>query len=132
MKQVTPIFRGVPTNGVMNITNIGQWTRYMKTLEGVDCEIKVTKYRRRRSNPQNAYFHGVVCVLLGEHWGYTTEEAKSAIKGEFLKVYPENKPPYTRSTADLNTEEFNQFLEAVKIWAADEWNVYIPDPEKAE
>lgn len=131
-KQPVPVFKGTPKNGVMSINNIGQWTRYMQTLDGVECDIVVRKYRKKRSLPQNAYFHGVVCVLLGNHWGYTVDEAHSAICTEFLTIDDGVKPPYVRSTTDLDTEEFNQFLEVVKIWAAEEWKTNIPDPGESE
>lgn len=132
MKKPVPKFRGVPTKGVMSILNIGQWSRYLTTLEGVDCEITVNKYRKKRSIPQNSYFHGVVCLILGNHWGYTVDEAHSAICVEFLTISEDGKPDYVRSTTDLNTEEFNNFLEQVKMWASQEFQVYIPDPEKVE
>jgi len=132
MKQPVPKFRGVPVKGVMSIHNIGQWTRYLHTLEGSECEIVVKKYRRKRSLPQNAYFHGVVCLILGNEWGYTVDEAHSAISVEFLTISEEGKPDRIRSTTDLDTEEFTQFIESVKIWAAQEFNVYIPDAEKVD
>jgi len=132
MKKPVPIFKGTPKNGIMSINNIGQWTRYLQTMEGVECDITVTKYRKKRSLPQNAYFHGVVCVILGNHWGYDVDEAHSAICTEFLTVSEEGKPDYVRSTTDLNTEEFNDFLEQVKMWASQYWGVFIPDPEKVD
>lgn len=132
MKKPVPKFRGTPTKGVMSINNIGQWTRYLHTLEGIDCEIIVKKYRKKRSLPQNAYFHGVVCLILGNYWGYTVDEAHSAICVEFLTISEEGKPNYVRSTTDLNTEEFNDFLEQVKMWASQEFQVYIPDPNETD
>lgn len=129
MKKPIPKFRGVPTKGVMSINNIGQWERYLRTLEGVECEITVSKYRKKRSLPQNAYFHGVVCVILGDHWGYSVDEAHSAICTEFLTVSEEGKPDFVRSTTSLDTAEFNEFLEQVKMWASVDFGVYIPDPE---
>jgi hypothetical protein len=132
MKQPVPKFKGIPTNGVMSVNNLGQFTRYLHTLEGKECEIVVKKWRRKRTLPQNAYFHGVVCLILGNHWGYDVDEAHSAICTEFLTVSTDGKPDYVRSTTDLDTAEFNDFLEVVKMWASKEFGVYIPDPEKVD
>ena len=131
-KKPVPKFRGRPKNGVMSIHNLGQWERYLRTLEGIECEITVSKYRKKRSLPQNAYYFGVVCVILGDHWGYSVEEAHSAIAYEFLMVSEDGKPNYVRSTTSLNTEEFNEFLEFVKRWASIEFSVYIPDPNETD
>ncbi len=48
---------------------------------------------------------------------------------EFLLVNTDGKPPFVRSTSDLNTHEFSEFNEQVKIWAVTEFGVVIPDPE---
>ena len=129
MKQPIPKFIGYPKNGSMHIQNIGQWQRYLHTLDGVKCEVTVKRYRKKRSNPQNAYYWGVVLKILGDHLGYTPEEMHSAVGMEFLTIREEGKLPYIRSTTDLNTQEFNEFLEVIKIWVAQEFGVYIPDPE---
>ena len=132
MKKPVPKFRGTPTKGVMSINNIGQWTRYLHTLEGVDCDIIVRKHKKQRSLPQNAYYFGVVCVELGNHLGYTVDEMHSAIGLEFLLVSKEGKPDYIRSTTDLDTQEFNEFLEQVKQWSAEFHGCYIPDPNETD
>lgn len=139
MKKPIPKFIGYPKNGSMNIVNIGQWQRYLHTLDNIKCEIIVRRWRKKRSNPQNRYYFGVVCKIIGDHLGYTVDEAHSAIGWEFLRVEEEGKPPYVRSTTDLDTEEFNEFLEQVKIWAAkgfgdseEKGGVYIPDPNEAD
>ena len=112
----------------MSINNIGQFTRYLHTLEDVECDITVKKHRMQRTKPQNAYFHGVVCLELGNEWGLSVDDAHSAIATEFLTINEDGKPPYVRSTTDLDTKEFNDFLEVVIIWAAQKWGVAIPDP----
>ena len=131
-KKPVPKFRGRPKNGVMNMVNIGQWNRYLHTLEDVDCDVIVRKHKKQRSLPQNNYYFGVVCVELGKHIGYSVDDMHSAIGLEFLLVTEEGKPPYIRSTTDLNTEEFNDFLEKVKMWAAEFHQVYIPDPNETD
>ncbi len=132
MKQPVPLFKGIAKNGTMIIYNIGQFKRYLLTLNGIECEIIVRKFRKKRSLKQNAYFHGVICVYLGDEWGYTVKEAHSAIAGEFLTVKPEGKPPFVRSTTDLSTKEFKKFNDDVVIWAAKKHNVRIPDPGQTD
>ena len=37
-----------------------------------------------------------------------------------------------KSTSSLNTAEFTDYIENIRLWAAQELGVYIPDPNEAE
>lgn len=130
MNQPIPKFYGEANNGVMNIFNLSDWKRYLLTLEGSKCEIVVKKFRRKRSNPQNRYYWGTVIKILADHFGYTQDEMHEAIKIEFLAISNDGKPDTVRSTKTLKTNEFNELIEQIKIWAATKFGVFIPDAEK--
>ncbi len=132
MKTPTPKFYGLSNNGTIDFETWKQFSRYLLSMNGKRVEVVVKPYRRQRTIPQNNYWHGVVTVILGEHFGYTGEEMHEALKFEFLRKEESGKPPTVRSTTDLNTVEFNQLIETVQIWAASEYGVFIPDPEKVD
>ncbi len=132
MNQPVPKFYGQAKNGVMDIFNLSDWRRYLLTLDGSKCEIVVKKFRKKRTSPQNAYYWGVVIDILGKHFGYTPDEMHEAIKIEFLSISHEGKPDTARSTKSLTTQEFNELIEIIKVWAATKFGVFIPDAEKVE
>ncbi len=127
--KTTPKFYGTPIDGKMAIVNLTEWERFLRTLNGQKCEINVKKFRKKRTNPQNRYYFGVVVKILADHWGYTHDEAHKAIAYEFLSKKEDGKPSTVRSTKSLNTADFAEYIEAVKKWAAVEWGCYIPDAE---
>jgi len=90
-----------------------------------------------RSNPQNRYFHGVVIPILSEHTGHTPEECKEIVKSLFLKKETTIKTKtglknikYVKGTSKLRTDEFEIFMERVRIWASVELGCYIPLPNE--
>ena len=99
--------------------------------EGARIELVLRKESKKRSDPQNKYYWGVVIPTLGEHFGYTKDEMHDALKWLFLQK-PESDPPTVGSTAKMSTEEFNQYIEMIQVWAASDHSVVIPDPDEGE
>lgn len=97
---------------------------------GQQIEITVGVQKKRRSNPQNAYYWAVPVKLLGDYLGYEDDEIHEALKWQFLKI--EGDPPSVRSTKKLSTTEFNEYIEKIIRWAALEFQVVIPDPSDVE
>ncbi len=104
---------------------------HLKKLSG-RVVITVEKYIPKRSNQQNAYWHGVIVKLLADELGYTPDEMHTALKMEFLRVRRDGKPDTVGSTTKLSTKDFNELKESVQIWAKTEFNVYIPDPYEVD
>ena len=75
---------------------------------------------RNRSNPQNAYLHGVILPILSEYTGYDQDEMKAVIKWKF-KV---------KHTSDLSTVEFEKFVSDVRMWASRDLKCWIPEPNE--
>lgn len=91
--------------------------------------------KKIRSNPQNRYYHGVVVPILSEFLGYTNEEMHEVLKHKFLRLmafFPTKSGGenvwITKSTADLDTKCFEEYLSQIRIWASSEIGCYIPDP----
>lgn len=80
----------------------------------------VPKPKKFRSLAQNSYMH-FVFNLIGEHTGHTMQEIKDFYKVTF-KI---------QSTADLITEECEEFLSSVRSHAAEFFGLYVPLPNEA-
>ena len=105
--------------------------RYLLAIKDGPARITIEKYRPKRTDPQNRYYWSVVVGTVAQHCGYTDDEAHEALKWLFLRKRSEDgKPATVRSTAKLNTQEFEEYLESIKRWAATELQIYIPDPNE--
>ena len=119
------------------ITNLKALLQLAKPLDGYYlCKLE---NKRKRSLPQNAYFHGPVLDIVrdvlrdcGWNWIKTKGDAKKWLKNEFLKADMVNEKtgevkPVVRDTHELTTAEFNEFLQDIAIWLG-ELGVELPPP----
>jgi hypothetical protein len=103
--------------------------------------VKIEK-KNKRSLPQNSYYFGVVVPMVKEglyEIGYDNithkEQAHKFLSEKFLQQESVNKKTgeviyITRSTTDLNTIEFNEYLEKCQKFGAEYLNIYIPSPNE--
>ena len=99
---------------------------------------EITRYRPRRTDRQNRYYwpcfvhsFGQYLRDQGEH--YTDNEAHEMLKHRFLRQSKEvngEHLEYTRSSAELNTSEFNAYLDACAAWLSTFFNIVVPDPNE--
>jgi hypothetical protein len=106
----------------------------LKGLRAIPYQIELKEYRDNRSNRQNRYYWGVVLKVLSDYTGFTQDEMHEELKKRFLsyfKVLPTGEEvKLTQRTANLNTEEFERYLEKVRMFAAQELDVVIPLPNE--
>lgn len=97
-------------------------------------ECTIQPWHKEKSLQQLRYIHGVVFVLCSQASGYTVQEVKGLLKGEFLTEYVTNKAgkeiSYVKSLADLTMPEMKQFIDDCIILAAKHWSCVIPDAEE--
>ena len=78
----------------------------------------------------------MIFALCSESSGYTRQEVKGLLKGEFLTEYAESpngtKTAYVKSLADLTMAEMSRFIEDCIILAAKHWGVVIPDADEVK
>jgi len=94
--------------------------------EGYICEIKKAKVRR--SLNQNNYMWGVVYKQFAIDSGYTPKEMHQILGREFLS-YEKNGEQLIKSTSDLNTIEFENYMSQCRMLAAEQ-GVLIPEPNE--
>lgn len=129
----TPRFLGSVENGKLKLDDLDKLAKYLQGIKGkVSLVVKRYREKSERSNNQNRYYWGVVIDLIADHTGYTPEEAHDAMKMMFLRKYEDSIIPTIRSTTDLNTIEFEEYMKSVRQWASMEIEVYIPLPNETE
>jgi len=108
-----------------------------KLRDGWEVEIGIKRRRATRSQQQNAYYWGVIVRILSAHTGYTDDEIHDVLKAKFLPKHlaltdgnGEIKGEFVLggSTRTLKTDAFAKYCDDIKMWAADDLGVYIPDP----
>lgn len=100
------------------------------------CEVELSKYYKKRTNPQNKYLH-FACGYFAHCYGCSLIEAKEiymkryACRDIFLvetKDKNGNDISYYRSTADLNTVETSSVISNFLAYASCN-GIEIPRPE---
>ncbi len=107
---------------------------HLKSLSNV-YRIEIKRDRENRSHNQNRYYWGVVVKMFSDESGFTPDETHELFKKEFLsydKAFKNTGEAKTisRSTPDLDTWEFEQYLEQCRIYAAINLEIVIPLPNE--
>lgn len=100
-----------------------------------EVEVIVRPWRVQRSDRQNRYYHGVVLKLIADECGHTADEIHEVLKGSFLVEFITLKGKEVisfKSTANLSTAEFEEYLSQVRAWASTELKIYIPLPNEID
>ncbi len=107
--------------------------------DGSEVEVSVAIQRATRSIPQNAWYWGVIIQMLSDHTGYAPDEVHELMKAKFipkrLAVQNGNGEIVDEyvlggSTRKMKIEEFSEFCEAIRRWAAESLDLVIPDPHE--
>lgn len=99
--------------------------KYLEGVDGKQLSVKITQYRKGRSDPQNKYLWACIGIMA-DHFGYTKEEMYTTLCAMFL-VDRSGPLPVVRGSSSLDTKEFTDFMEQIKRIAA-EYDIILPDP----
>lgn len=97
---------------------------YAKNLKW-DISIEIKKYYKKRTNPQNRYYWGVIIEIMSKHFWYTPEELHQHLTYLFLVNHHDET---VKSTSILTTVEFNEYIEKIIVMASSEFGIILPDP----
>lgn len=128
MNNPTPVFFATVKDGKVLFSNKNLWELWLSKLDGQDVDVIVRKHKKDRTQRQNRYYWNTVVAIPAKHFGYTPEEIHESFKWLFLRKNEEGKPLTVRSTIELSTIEFMEYVEQCKQWCADQ-SLFIPDPE---
>jgi len=132
MTRIHPIFGGVVEQGVLRHDNPSAFSRYLQTLKG-RVDVIVKRRRPIRSDNQNRWWHGVILPLIAEETGNDPETVCLVFRTKFLPrrtiKWGKKHISVPLSTADLDKNEFGEFIEQVRAHSAQELGITIPDPQ---
>lgn len=124
-------FYGTVKNGNLVLDNEQAYEAHLMTLDG-EVEVITRKRKRTRSLKQNDYYWGVVIQKISEYTGHSAQEVHELMKNLFLRdMLIVNKDIYrsTKSTTELSTKQFIDYIQKINLWALDRLDVNIPEPE---
>lgn len=111
----------------------------IKSFEGRDVLITFEKPKKKRSNNQNSYYWGIVIVLIKSALKDTgnnlnTNDVHDLLRLKFLKETISIKEETgeiierVKSTTELTTSQFMEYIAEIQQFAAEYFDVIIPDP----
>lgn len=111
-----------------------KWKTHLLRLKGKTVQVTCERRKKIRSLTQNAYYWGVVIRMIADECGYIGKEDEEALHNRLKEMFlpRHGKMAIAKSTSELDTEEFGDYIEKIKVWAANELKIYIPEPGEME
>jgi hypothetical protein len=89
-----------------------------------------------RSVEQNNYYWGVVLEIIADDLGYIgpgeKEDLHNELRSMFLVRIGKLGEPYVESTTRIDTKLFERYLEAIRTFMLNKYQIRIPLPNEAE
>lgn len=136
MNKVTAI--GHIKDGILKIVNRRLFDNDIKTMTECDVTITIERKSRKRTSQQNRYYWGCVIVLAKRGFNdlghdLNDEDTHTFLKSKFNPkdiVFQDTGEVFTfgASTTEMDTIDFNLYIEKIQQFAAEILNVIIPDP----
>ncbi len=143
MAKPTPVFYGnCDSEGRLSLDRPGDLKRHQKGYAGQRVELTLKARKSKRSIDQNSWLWGIAHPLLAEHLGYDEHEHERlhydmlALRFGTVAVTPLLKGAAPRivpakTSSELNTAEFSDYMEWYVRTAASEFGCVIPLPNEA-
>jgi hypothetical protein len=131
----------VGADGALRLHKRSEFDRLIKDFQGSDVTLTVTKRIKRRSDNQNAYYWGVVVADIRDRLielGHkcTLDMAHEMLKARFnFDEWVNEKTgeviSFPKSTADLSTEQFCEYIDKIIIFAREvlEISILLPNEQ---
>ena len=107
-------------NFKMNKHNLENLISKLRQLDPTKVwEVIVRKPKSVRSMDQNEYYWEML-TAMGDYFGYDKTDMHKLMAYKFLfkmKEIKNEEVAYIQSTTELNTKDFNEYLEKIKFWA---------------
>ena len=132
---------GTVSDGTLKLHNRKLFDTLLCQFNGKDVIIKIQKQKKIRSNYQNRYYFGVVIPIIQQglfdvqgEW-LSVDEIHAFLKQNFNFKELVNKRTgevvaVAKTTADLATIEFEEYLDRCRAFADEFLNIIIPMPNE--
>jgi hypothetical protein len=108
--------------------------RFLGGHVGRHFRVSFAEPKRRRSDRQHRFYFGVVVKYIAEFTGMNTDETHDALKYKYLKTEQIGDIWKVRSTTELSTKEFTEYVDSIVADAATGdllgAPLYIPLPQE--
>lgn len=107
----------------------------MRDMKRGRVTIRVAIDRAGRSAQANRYYWGVVLRHISEHTGFEVDELHEYFKQTYNPVQVRighDETVVGGSTRHLNTQQFHDYVERIRRFAATELGITLPDPYPQE
>jgi len=125
-------------SGTLKIIHRAKFLEAVKSLRDGRYSLTIERKYRKRSNPQNAFYHAVIIPLVLQGLkdlgfaDFDKDKTHDLIKFKFLKkeIVSEHGEVIETvgSTAKLTTSEFMELISDITQWAFEYLGVTIPEP----
>lgn len=112
--------------------DVVSWKQEILNHRGKKVAITMEPRRKYRSGKENRYAHAVVFTMIAEEMGCEMEEAKDALKFEFLRYQLPSGLWTMKQTANLSTVEFEEFMSKCRMLASTMFGCYVPKPNEVD
>jgi hypothetical protein len=112
---------------------------YRAWPEGETVSIRIRRERPKISDLQRGYYFAVVVPMIAEETGNDEDVVHEELKRMFLpkvtKIWRNKKTGKRRqlttrpSLMNLNSKQAAEYTERIRIWAAEDLNLLIPEPD---
>lgn len=104
----------------------------LRGLKPGEYTVEIKRNRPIRSLSQNRYYFAILKVIAAETGEYDIDRlhelCKKKFNGELMKLPKSGMEQIGLSTSNLDSAEFTAYINRVKTWSLDEFNISIPDP----
>ena len=113
-----------------------EWLKdQLSKYEGKQVRLEITGLSKKveRTLKQNNYYWGVVVKYISDEIGDSKDDIHSVLRTMFLsveKLINDVSFMFIKSTTDLDTKEFNDYVTECRNWASSFLNLYLPEPNE--
>ncbi len=110
-----------------------KFKQHLLSFKGQIVVITAEKMRKHRTDAQVRYYRGVVLKMIADRCGYHGAEDQESLHQEMRRRFLPKRGSLSipLSTSDLSTQEMTDYIEAIRRWAAEYLQLYIPDASEA-
>ena len=129
---------GRVAKGQLVLSDPTAWRAAVARQEGRDVWVTVVRQQHARTMQANRYYWGVVVETIAAYIGETREDTHALLKAKFLPQRSietlEGKilDGVPATTRNLSVEGFSEYVERVKVWAAQFLGLAIPEAGQVE
>ena len=130
---------GEVKNGKLVLYHRNDLSKALQSWDDAAVEVNIKTLSKGRSTPQNRYYFAVVAIVKDAFWEQhgihlSSEQVHDFLKIKFNSIEVFNDDGVVEkiplSTTELDTVEFEVYLEQIRQWALDFLNIRIGLPNE--